>query len=231
MIMIMKRMFQSKQSKQKKSSQSLSFSSSSVHFHFHSYSRPSSCISSLHLHSSLSLRSSIWSYLFYEDLDKDLRNALRASGREKAGPQQNLQKSMKLHSFLQDYLNDVNKSCRKRTRIYIDKFTPEEKKALKNAPIWTKMRYNRYLKNSVKCYARPVITDTGNTDEIRDDNDDNNNNQENDDSSQENIRNNNRLLKRSKSIVLKEYGSSNSDTIVIVRIIVNNQQSYIFLIS
>ncbi|GET03825.1 hypothetical protein RCL_jg868.t1 [Rhizophagus clarus] len=93
------------------------------------------------------------------------------------------------------YLDDVNKFRQKKTRIYIDKFTPEEEEASKNALASIKMEYNRYLKNFVKRYVRPAVTNTGNTDEIGndekntdeigDDNDDNNNNQKNDDSNQE----------------------------------------------
>ena len=99
---------------------------------------------------------------------------------------------------MRDYLDNINKSRRKRERIYLDnEFAPEEEEAPKNAPFWTKTGYNgslkkfvdRYarpavtdtdnMKKFVDHYARPVVTDTENIDEVVEDNDGNdNNNQE-----------------------------------------------------
>ena len=102
---------------------------------------------------------------------------------------------------MRDYLDNTNKSRKKRIRVYVDnEFAPREEAAPKNASAWTKTGYNRSLRKIVNHYMNPADADAENIDEIEENNDDNNNNQENTD----------RPQKRNKSVVSEEYDSSNS---------------------
>ena len=112
-----------------------------------------------------------------------------------------------------DYLDNINKSRRKRARIYVDnEFAPEEEKAPKNAPFWTKTGYNRSLKKFVDCYVRPAVTDMENIDEVVEDNygNDNNNQEKSDEpkKSDDELDKSDNEKRNKSSVVSEEYNSS-----------------------
>jgi hypothetical protein len=61
---------------------------------------------------------------------------------------------------LRDYLDNISKLRKKRTRVYADEeFAPEKEAVLKTAPDWTKSGYNRSLKKFINHYMSSVDTE------------------------------------------------------------------------
>jgi hypothetical protein len=132
---------------------------------------------------------------------------------------------------LQDYLDNISKSRKKRTRVYADEeFAPGEEAAPKTAPDWTKSGYNRSLKKFINRYMSSVDTENINIggdyhdqENAKDNNDhdrenDKNNNdhdrendEDNNDHEWENVKHN-KQKKRSKSVISEEYDTSSSSS-------------------
>jgi hypothetical protein len=85
---------------------------------------------------------------------------------------------------LRDYLNNISKSCKKRTRVYADEeFASGEEAAPKTTPDWMKSGYNRSLKKFINHYMSSVDTENIN---IRDDYHDQENVKDNNDHNRKN---------------------------------------------
>jgi hypothetical protein len=110
---------------------------------------------------------------------------------------------------LRDYLDDISKSRKKRTRVYADEeFAPGEAAAPKTAPDWTKSGYNGSLKKFINRYVSSVDTENIN---IGGDYHDRENVKDNNDHDRENVKHN-KQKKRSKSVVSEEYDTSSSSS-------------------
>jgi hypothetical protein len=121
---------------------------------------------------------------------------------------------------LQDYLDNISKSRKKRTRVYADEeFAPGEAAAPKTAPDWTKSGYNGSLKKFINRYVSSVDTENINIggdyhdrENVKDNNDhDRENDEDNNDHDRENVKHN-KQKKRSKSVVSEEYDTSSSSS-------------------
>jgi hypothetical protein len=121
---------------------------------------------------------------------------------------------------LRDYLDDISKSRKKRTRVYADEeFAPGEAAAPKTAPDWTKSGYNGSLKKFINRYVSSVDTENINIggdyhdrENVKDNNDhDRENDEDNNDHDRENVKHN-KQKKRSKSVVSEEYDTSSSSS-------------------
>jgi hypothetical protein len=121
---------------------------------------------------------------------------------------------------LRDYLDDISKSRKKRTRVYADEeFASGEAAAPKTAPDWTKSGYNGSLKKFINRYVSSVDTENINIggdyhdrENVKDNNDhDRENDEDNNDHDRENVKHN-KQKKRSKSVVSEEYDTSSSSS-------------------
>jgi hypothetical protein len=121
---------------------------------------------------------------------------------------------------LRDYLDNISKSCKKRTRVYADEeFTPGEAAAPKTTPDWTKSGYNGSLKKFINRYVSSVDTENINIggnyhdqENVKDNNDhDRENDEDNNDHDRKNVKHN-KQKKRSKSVVSEEYNTSSSSS-------------------
>jgi hypothetical protein len=132
---------------------------------------------------------------------------------------------------LRDYLDNISKSRKKRTKVYTgEEFASGKEAAPKTAPDWTKSGYNGSLKKFINRYMNSVDTENINIggdyhdqENIKDNNnydrendEDNNdhdwkNDEDNNNHNQENVKHN-KQKKRSKSVVSEEYNTSSSSS-------------------
>ena len=85
-----------------------------------------------------------------------------------------------MRTFLRIIIDEDTKNTRKkRKRLYSNRFAPNEKTALVNAPNWTKFGYNRTLKKSIENYLSSQEKDID--EEESSDDDDNSKENEDDD--------------------------------------------------
>lgn len=107
-------------------------------------------------------------------------------------------------------MDDVNKSRRKRIRVYVDdEFAPGEEEAPKSAPAWTKTGYNESLKKTVNRYVRSDINEMAAVTENINEEDDNEENIEDDNDGD---KSNHESVERPRSVVSEEYNSSSDNS-------------------
>ncbi|RGB38553.1 hypothetical protein C1646_755615 [Rhizophagus diaphanus] len=198
------------------SSSSSSFPSPSP---FPSSPSPSSSFSSLNL-----------SFLHYEEIDRDLRTALRNEiarimDRLPEDKALNTRKTFDSHYalFLRNYVDNAASNARRvKKRVYDTEYAPNEDSAPINAPKWAKVGYKGLLKHLVEKYS--ANREEEDNDKSQEDDDkiqeDNDKSQKDDDTTggeknedqekeqDEEVDDRKKRKKRSVSLVSEEYDSS-----------------------